>query len=46
MAGATIAKGGVLPKIFASHKTTPDPTYGVGRENEPLRSWGKNFGVT
>ena len=24
----------------------PDPTYGVGRENEPLRSWEKNFGVT
>ena len=24
----------------------PDPTYGVGREIEPLRSWEKNFGVT
>ena len=24
----------------------PDPPYGVGRENEPPRSWEKNFGVT
>ena len=24
----------------------PDPPYGVGRENEPPRSWEKNFGAT